>query len=97
MNTKKRRSINKAAEDFGGNLEFCFPAAVRQEWKKYKLIVWVNKISFASKLSLLPIVQSNSCLHNGLHLKLKKVILENLLFPTKYIKVYRNLEKIRQS
>ena len=34
MNTKKRRSINKAAEDFGDNLEFSFPVAVRQEWRK---------------------------------------------------------------
>ena len=81
MNTKKRRSINKAAEDFCDNLEFSFLEAGDKNGEKYKLIVWIYKISFASKLSLLPIVQSNSCLRNGLHLKLKKVILANLLLP----------------
>ena len=45
MNTKKRRSINKAAEDFCDNLEFSFPVAVRQEWRKIK-VNSVDKVEF---------------------------------------------------
>ena len=47
MNTKKRRSINKAAEDFCDNLEFSFPVAGHKNGEKYKLIMWIYKISFA--------------------------------------------------
>ena len=74
MNTKKRRSINKAAEDFCDNLEFSFPVAVRQEWRKIK-VNSVDKVEFLLLERFhscqLPIVKSNSGLNdtNGLHLK----------------------------
>ena len=77
INTRKRRSISKAAEDFCDNLEFSFPVAVRQEWRKIK----VNSVDKEEFLLFkwfhscqLPIVKSNLCFRNGLHLKLMKHI-----------------------
>ena len=45
MNTKKRKSIYKAAEGFGDNLQFCFQAAVGREWRKIK-VNSVDKVEF---------------------------------------------------
>ena len=82
MKTKNEEAFYKAAEDFGDNLEIRFPVVVRQEWRKK--VNSVDKVEFLLLERFhscqLPIVKSNFCLRDGSHLKLMKVILENLHF-----------------